>query len=217
MTNRLGASIWQTVHAERRALIRDLERIPPTDWSVPSLCAGWDIHDVVAHLVDSAKTTRLGFIRRLVAAGFDFDRDNAIGISRERASEPARTLAEFRAVLARTSTPPVAEATRLVEVFVHGEDIRQPLGIGRDYPPDQVSTALGYQVKTSVTLGGGKQPATGWRLVATDTAFEHGEGPEVRGRAIALLLAISGRPMAADGLTGAGAQAFYAATTEASR
>lgn len=77
---------------------------------------------------------------------------------------------------------------------MHGEDIRRPLQIVRDYPPIQVAQALRYQVRTRVKMGGGKERAHGWRLVTSDTAFEYGTGPLVRGPAIALLLAVSGRP-----------------------
>ena len=126
--------IWPVVHAERRALIRDLEDLPARQWATPSLCPGWDVHDVLAHLVDDARTTRLGFLRRLAAARFDFDRCNARGVARERRADPRDTLAAFRAVSGRTTSAPAAPATRLVEAFVHGEDIRRPLGLARAYP-----------------------------------------------------------------------------------
>lgn len=208
MTPRRNPDLWPVVHAERLALLGDLEILAPEQWKTPSLCAGWDVHDVLAHLTDTAKTTRLGFIRRMFAAGFDFDKDNAAGVAAQRCEDPAETLAGFRQVLRRTSTPPAAPATRLVEAFVHGEDIRRPLGPHRDYPAIHVATALAYQLRTSVKMGGGRELAAGFKLVATDAAFEHGTGHEVRGPAIALLLAVSGRPVDANELTGPGAGTF---------
>lgn len=121
--------IWRIVHTERGALIRDLEAINPKKWTTPSLCPGWDVHAVLAHLVDDAKTTRPGFVGRMIAAGFNFDRINALGIVRERSADPAQTLAAFREVRGRTTSAPAPLATRWVEIFVHGEDIRRPLGI----------------------------------------------------------------------------------------
>ncbi|MDO6145331.1 maleylpyruvate isomerase family mycothiol-dependent enzyme [Paenarthrobacter aurescens] len=200
--------VWPVVHHERRALLQDLEPLPAAQWKTQSLCAGWDVHDVLAHVIDSAKTTRLNFIRRMIASRLDFDRDNAVGVGLEKTEEPARTLNSLRAVLSRTSGPPAGLATRLVEAFVHGEDIRRPLGIRRDYPADHVATALGYQVRTSRKMGGGKEIADGWSLVATDTHFHHGSGPAVEGPAIALLLAVSGRPIRHDEVSGPGAPVF---------
>lgn len=202
------STVWPVVHQERRALIQDLEPLEPAQWQTPSLCSGWDVHDVLAHVIDTAKTTRLNFIRRMIAARMDFDRDNAIGVQREKTGTPENTIARLRAVLSRTSGPPASLATRLVEAFVHGEDIRRPLGIHRDYPAKHVATALSYQVKTTTKMGGGKEIAEGWRLVATDTPFHHGTGPAVEGSAIALLLAVSGRPIGSDEVSGPGAPVF---------
>ncbi|WP_210065554.1 maleylpyruvate isomerase family mycothiol-dependent enzyme [Pseudarthrobacter sp. PvP004] len=208
MATSSSSTVWPVVHQERRALLQDLEPLPAAQWQTPSLCAGWNVHDVLAHVIDSAKTTRLSFIRRLVASRMDFDRDNAVGVEREKTREPAQTLNGLRAVLSRTSGPPASLATRLVEAFVHGEDIRRPLGIRREYPPVHVATALKYQLRTTTKMGGGKEIAQGWRLIATDTAFDHGDGPAVEGPAIALLLAVSGRPVRDDELSGPGAPVF---------
>ncbi|WP_298253209.1 maleylpyruvate isomerase family mycothiol-dependent enzyme [uncultured Arthrobacter sp.] len=204
MTPASKAEIWAAVHAEHQALIDDLAVLDVAQWKTSSLCPGWDVHDVLAHLVDSARTTRWGFLRGMVAARFDFDRANADGILRARASRPADTLDAFRAVRRHTTTPPAALATRLVEAFVHGEDIRRPLGIARPYPPGLVAAALAYQLRTSVRIGGGRELAHGYHLIATDTAFDHGDGSEVRGPAIALLLAASGRPVGTGEIAGPG-------------
>jgi uncharacterized protein (TIGR03083 family) len=200
--------VGERVHAEREAVIRDLDALTSEQWSTPSLCPGWDIHDVLAHLVDDAKTTRLRFIGQMVAARFDFDRLNQLGIERERASDPERTLDEFRLVSGRTTSAPAPLATRLVEAIVHGEDIRRPLGLHRIYPVDSVSTALRFQLKTSVRQGGGKERAEGLRLIATDCDLDVGAGKDVHGTTRALLLAVSGRPVEPDELSGTGATAL---------
>ena len=202
MRSRTGTSVWAAVHEERRALIADLEHLPDDAWQRPSLCPGWSVHDVLAHLVDTARTTRLGFLRGMVRARFDFDRSNADGVRKHRGSSPAETLEAFRSVQHRTSGPPAPGATRLVEAVVHGEDIRRPLGIVRAYPAASVLAALRHQVETSVKLGGGKERANGLRLIASDMTFEHGSADLVGGPAVALLLAVSGRPVREGELNG---------------
>lgn len=203
-------AIWRAVHLERRRLIADLQGLARDRWETPSLCPGWSVHDVLAHLVDGATTTRLGFLRQMVAARFDFDRANAEAIGRHRASDPQDTLASFRAVTDATDSPPGPLATRLVEVYVHGEDIRRPLGIRSDYPPKRVSTALSYMARTGAGLGGGKERVRGVRLNPVDSDLRVGEGPEVRGRTISLLLAASGRPVHPGELTGPGTKTLVA-------
>ena len=210
-TSQNGSIIWPVVQEERRALIQDLEGLPSAQWQTPSLCPGWTVQDVLAHLTDTAKTTKLSFVRGMVTAGFDFDRANASGIARERRAPSGAALTRFRAAQMRRTGPPVPLATRLVEAFIHGEDIRRPLGIRRMYPAPHVVTALQHQLKKTIKIGGGKEPAEGWRLVSTDAAFSHGSGPEVQGPAIVLLLAVSGRPVHSNELSGPGAEAFLSA------
>lgn len=193
-TRMFPSAVWPVVHEERRRLVADLSVLGDDQWGTPSLCTGWDVHDVVAHLVDSAQTTRLGFVRRLIAARFDFDLDNARGVERERRNDPQETLRALADAAELTCTPPANLATRLVEAIVHGEDVRRPLGIRADYPAAAVLVALEYQLRTGVSMGGGKERARGLRLVAEDAGVSWGEGDEVRGSALDLLLAVSGRP-----------------------
>lgn len=196
--------VWGFVHTERARLVDDLAALPTDAWATPSLCPGWDIHDVVAHLVDSAKTTRRGFARRMVLARFDFDGDNAAGVARQRHTDPLATLAAMRSTIPMTRTPIAPRATRLVEAIVHGEDIRRPLGIAATYAADAVLEALRYQVRTSAVIGGGRERVAGVRLSATDGEFDAGHGDLVRGRTVDLLLAVSGRTVDAAAFDGPG-------------
>ncbi|MBC6450101.1 maleylpyruvate isomerase family mycothiol-dependent enzyme [Actinokineospora sp. HBU206404] len=192
------------VHAERAALIEDLTRLGDEQWDTPSLCEGWTVHDVVAHLINTAKTTRVSFVTTFIRARFDFHRQNASGVERERGATPAETLNRLRQVVSRTSTPPAPLDTRLVEEVLHGEDIRRPLGITHTYAPEAVIRSLQLQARTPASFGGAKELVSGLRLTATDADLTIGEGAEASGPALALLLAISGRRVALDELSGPG-------------
>ncbi|WP_406111625.1 maleylpyruvate isomerase family mycothiol-dependent enzyme [Streptomyces sp. NBC_01003] len=192
------------VHAEREALIDDLAHLKDDQWLKPSLCDGWTVHDVLAHLIDTARTTRLGFVKDLALARFGFNRQNTRGVERERRSTPQETLERFRQVASRTSTPPAPLDSRLVEEVVHGEDIRRPLGLTRTYPPQAVVRSLRLQTRTPASFGGAKELLTRLRLRATDTDLTLGTGPEVTGPALSLLLAVMGRRAALDDLHGPG-------------
>ena len=203
--------VWELVHQERRALIDDLAGLSDEQWESPSLCGGWTVHDVAAHLVDNARTTRLGIVLAMVRARFDFDRQNEAGIAREKGATPAETLDRLRAVVGRRTTPPAPLDSRLVEEVVHGEDVRRPLGIRRDYPSEAVTRALAHQLTTSVALGGGRQRAAGVRLRASDVDVAVGDGPEVSGPVVSLLMVVSGRAQALEDLTGPGLPRLEAA------
>ena len=199
------SDLWDAVHVERRALIVDLQGLGPEQWEAASGCAGWTVHDVAAHLVDVWTTTRLGFARRLLVARFDFDRDNQLGVERERRATPAETLRAMRDAAGRTDAPPAPLASRLVEEIAHGDDIRRPLGIAHPYPLGAVLPALDHQLATPERFGGAKELLGGMRLVATDARLRRGDGPEVRGTALALLLVATGRDVALADLDGDGA------------
>ncbi|MFE7419421.1 maleylpyruvate isomerase family mycothiol-dependent enzyme [Rhodococcus sp. NPDC057529] len=196
--------VWSMVHAERAALIDDLVDLDSERWNEPSLCGEWTVHDVVAHLVDTARTTRLGFVVGLARARFDFDRLNARGVERERGASPQETLERLRRVALRTSTPPAPLDSRLVEEVVHGEDIRRPLGLTRSYPAEAVVRSLRLQTRTPASFGGAKELVARVRLTAVDADISIGDGPDVRGTALSLLLAVSGRRVALDDLDGPG-------------
>ncbi|MEU6841651.1 maleylpyruvate isomerase family mycothiol-dependent enzyme [Streptomyces sp. NPDC046716] len=203
--------VWPMVHEERAALLDDLEHLDAEQWEEPSLCAEWTVHDVVAHLSDTARTTRLGFLAGLARARFDFDRQNTLGVERERGASPQETLERLRQVTSRRSTPPAPLDSRLVEEIVHGEDIRRPLGISHSYAEEAVVRSLRLQARTSDFFGGAKGLVARARLTATDADVSIGNGPQVSGPALSLLLAVSRRRVALDDLEGPGLAALAVA------
>ena len=122
------------------------------------------MHDVVAHLVDVALTTRLGFAIDMAQARFDFDRQNANGLERARGATPQQTLERLRDVATRTSTPPAPLDTRIVEEVIHGEDIRRVVGLRRDYPdeaPSGIAAAAGSACLRRSAAPRNSSPASG--------------------------------------------------------
>ncbi len=206
---------WPLVHAERAALIDDLTGLDDHHWQQQSLCEKWTIHDVLAHLVDNARTTGTGFLIDLVKSRFDFDRYNDRGVRRNRCATPGDTLGQFRQVAPRRSTPPAPIDSRLVEEIVHGEDVRLPLRITRRYPVDSVVRALRSQAHTPASFGGAKELLAQVRVTAEDAEVSIGDGPQVRGTALALLLALSGRTIALGDLRGPGTAALERLTRAA--
>lgn len=196
--------VWPFVREERLALVADLETLTDDQWDTTSLCDGWTVHDVVAHLVDTAKTSGPGFVLGMIAARLDFDRQNQTGVERERATSPAEMLQRLRAVVDLRKSPPAPRDTRLVEAIVHGEDIRRPLGLERDYLREAVVDAFRLQARTSESMGGARKTLAGLTLNATDADLTHGDGPVVEGPALALLLISAGRAAALDELDGPG-------------
>lgn len=199
----MAEDIWPMIHAERQALADDLTNLTDSQWETPSLCTEWTVHQVLAHLLSAARMTPPRFFARFAGAGFNFDRFAARQVARESAAGPAATLAAFRNVRDRRSAPPGPKDTWLGEAFVHGEDIRRPLGLRGSYPADGVVRALRLYARSN-TIIGGRDRVAGLTLRATDADAVIGSGPLVEGSAISLLLAASGRKSALSELTGPG-------------
>jgi uncharacterized protein (TIGR03083 family) len=197
------AEVWPTIHTERAALAADLEALPEDRWETPSLCEGWSVRDVLAHMTGTAKISVPSFVGKFVAAGFSMTRMQDKDIAAERGGSPADTLARFRAQASSTTSPPGPIDTWLGEVVIHAEDIRRPLGIKHQYATDGVVRVADFYKGSNLVIGA-KRRIAGVRLRATDTDWSHGEGPEVSGPIMSLLLAMTGRKAALDDLDGEG-------------
>jgi uncharacterized protein (TIGR03083 family) len=194
---------WPTIHAERRALAADLQTVTGDQWDAPSLCSNWTVRDVLAHMTSAATLTPPSFFGKLISSGFSFDKVQESGVAAQRGSSPAETLAHFEGVVDSVKHPPGPNTTWLGEVIVHSEDIRRPLGIKHSYPTDAV-VAVAHFYQGSNMLIGSKRRISGLTLHATDAEWSHGTGPEVAGPILSLVLAMTGRTVALDDLSGEG-------------
>ena len=201
--------MWGTIEAERRALAEELSGLGPDQWATPSLCTGWTVRDVLAHMTGTAKITPASFFPKLLASGLSFNRLQAKDIAAEKGGSPADTLANFKGVVASRKHPPGPGDTMLGETVIHAQDIRGPLGIGHDYPAEAVVQVADFY-KNSNLIVGTKRRIDGLTLRATDTEWTHGDGPEVSGPIITLVMAMTGRKLPTGALAGDGAATLRA-------
>jgi uncharacterized protein (TIGR03083 family) len=195
---------WEMIKMERAALVDALGELPDADWAKPSLCTGWSVRDVVAHMIATATMTPPAFIARMVVAGFNFQTMTRKGIAQASAGRTnAELVTALRSRVDARTAPPGPATSWLGETIVHGEDVFRALGGYRDHPiADVVAVADFY--KSSNLLIGAKNRIGGVTLKATDTNWQHGAGPEASGPILALVLAMTGRTAALDDLTGPG-------------
>jgi uncharacterized protein (TIGR03083 family) len=198
-----ASSPWPLIHAEREALVADLATLTTGQWATPSLCTGWTVRDVFGHLIATARMTPPAFFAAMARAGFRFNTMSANLIAAETTATPAEALAEFRKLLTATTHPPGPAEAMLGEAVIHGEDIRRPLGIKREYPAEAVTRVADFN-KGSNLLIGSKRRIAGLTLTAADLDWQTGTGPEVTGPALSLVLAMTGRAAAVGDLSGDG-------------
>ena len=190
------------IHAERAALVDDVACLTPEQWATTSLCDGWDIHDMVAHLAATATLSLPRFAKEFLLAGFSSGRivDNQVAEGRRR--EPSETLCALRSAIFSTASPPQPIITRVIEIIVHSEDIRRPLHIWHDYSTTYVADALDYLSRDRSS--GAKARLAGLHLHDTASDTDIGSGLLVEGPAVPLLLAAAGRSVALADLRGPG-------------
>jgi uncharacterized protein (TIGR03083 family) len=195
--------IWPVIHTERRSLAGDLRPLTDEQWDTASLCPGWTVRDVLAHMTSTASLTPPAFFATMIGSGFSFDKLQAKGIAAHRGGSSADTLADFEKVETSAKHPPGPASTWLGEVIVHSEDIRRPLGIAHQYPGEALVQVADFY-KGSNMLIGSKGRIAGLTLRASDAEWSHGTGPEVSGPMLSLVMAMTGRKAALDDLTGDG-------------
>jgi uncharacterized protein (TIGR03083 family) len=199
--------VWPAVHAERKALATDLDGIDDDAWATATLCRGWTVRDVVAHMTATARMTGPSFFPKLVASGLSFSKLQTKGITAQRGNSPADTLAHFKDCIELTTGPPGPDETSLGEVIVHAEDIRRPLGITHSYPPADVIRVADFYTGSNLIIGS-KTRVSGLTLEANDADWRHGAGPMVTGPILSLVMAMTGRKAVLDDLTGEGVAAL---------
>lgn len=194
---------------ERAEFAAFLATLSPEQWQEPTLCTEWCVRDVVAHVVSYDELGTGQLARRFVKGRFVPDRINAVGVADYRSHGPGELLAVLRAhVRPRGLTAGFGGMIALVDGMIHQQDIRRPLGLPREILAARLLPALRFARFAPPIRAFWR--ARGLRLVATDHDWSAGSGPEVRGKAEAILMAIAGRRGVVDELSGPG-QATLAA------
>jgi hypothetical protein len=92
---------------------------------------------------------------------------------------------------------------------VHGTDIRRPLGLERSFPIATLVQVAEFYRRSNLLIGAKKRIA-GLTLRASDAGWSTGSGPEVTGPMLALVLAMTGRSVALEELSGPGVEQLAA-------
>lgn len=209
------ADLMPLVTAERLALIEFLETLAPADWAVPSLCDGWTVQDVAAHLA-SASAIGVGELVVVSArAGFRPNRVNLVNAARWSRRGPRAIIDQLR-VNAEGCRRPLGttKLMALTDSLCHADDIRYPLGRAARPAPEPFALVAdllaGQRWPLTLMVGGhARTVVKGLRLIADDVGWSHGDGPEVHGPAETWLRMLGGRQVGADELTGSGAATLY--------
>ena len=187
---------------------------------MPSLCEGWTVRDVLGHLVMSLETGFGQFLVEVVR-----DRGRVARTSQRLARQvAARPVPELVGILrqrrdAEVSAPGVGPMGPMADTCIHLRDVAIPLGLSTTAPLEDWRRVLAFLVTPRARAGGfvPRGRLRGLRFTATDQEWSGGDGTdEVTGSSEALALAMTGRAIGLDQLSGLGVAVLRARVQAAS-
>lgn len=205
--------VWRAIDDQRRQLVELLEDLTGEEWDHPSLCDGWTVRQVAAHVALQNTTWAAmprGVLDMIRARGMN----GAIhAVACRHALEPTdQIVAEIRdRIGVWRPLPTVTYLESAIDYLVHPQDIAIPLGRSFEMPAD-VAALAAQRVWSSPRMFHARKALPGYRFVASDTDWTAGQGREVSGPIRALLLLLTGRPALLADLSGPGAAVLQSRT-----
>src|SRR5689334_18520640 len=119
-------AVWQHIDTERAWLADLLETLPENAWNHDSLCQGWTVRDVVAHLAMAQARVR-DIAWPALRTGFRYN-----AMIRYAAVRSPLTHQQIVATLrgfvgSRRRAPLVSDVEPLLDILVHTQDVCLPL------------------------------------------------------------------------------------------
>jgi uncharacterized protein (TIGR03083 family) len=203
-------TIRDMIAAQRAELAEVLTRLPEPGWDEPTLCAGWRVREVVAHITMPFRYGRGRFALELAKSRGRFN-EMADRLARRDAAamSPADLAAAVRSNTGHPWQPPGGGyAGALAHDLIHGLDITVPLGLAvLPVPEERLRPVLPSSLTDrSVKFFG--TDLDGIELRASDMDWTLGTGAPLEGAASDLLLVLCGRTLPAGRLSGEPAARF---------
>ena len=194
--------------ANRRLAADFFDTLTEEQLDAQSLCAAWTVREVLAHL---AMPLRMGLghlLVRIVRARGSVNRASeavAAELAQLPVSDLTATLREHADK--RVPAPGVGPMGQLTDGCVHLRDCARPLGLSHDVALDDGRLVLDWLPSRQASLGVvPRGRLDGLSLRATDQDWSWGSGAEVAGPSEAIAMAVSGRRVALEDLSGPGLQ-----------
>lgn len=183
--------IWAVIDGERAGLADVLAGLKAEQWTAASLCEGWQVRDVAAHLTHSHMSPGRVALEAL-KSGLRFD-----PMIRRLALADRRSQADIVAALrgmvgSRKKILGTSDRDPLMDILIHGQDIAVPLGINRAMPVQAAVEVADHLWRMTFPMKPA-QRLQGVRLIATDAEFAVGEGREVRAPIQEIVMILAGR------------------------
>jgi uncharacterized protein (TIGR03084 family) len=164
--------VFSDLFAEGEALDRVVASLDPADWALPTPAPDWTITHQVAHLASIARLVATAaadpatFKAQIAGASNDFDAAVHALLTPYLEFPPAELLKQWRSAreaatralaavpadqvvpwLARPLPPAILACAGIMELFAHGQDIRDTVGASRE-DTDRIGHLVSFAVRT---------------------------------------------------------------------
>lgn len=193
MTTTENSDLQPVVAAQFLGLAGFLDGVTDAQWDSPSLCEGWRVREVIAHMTMAVRYSDEAFMAELADCEYDFPRLSNLIADRDAERPTAELLANLRSDTMLHWVPPGGGYHgALNHVVIHGLDVTAPL----DAPRLATDEAM-VIVLDELSEGNAHEffgiDISERRLEATDLGWSSGSGPVLRAEASDLVLMICGR------------------------
>jgi uncharacterized protein (TIGR03083 family) len=138
-----AAEIPKEVARLRHEFADRIVDLDETAWDEPSWCSGWQVRDVLAHLVTNAESTPWSLMNDLLRGGFRPDHSVNKASQRLRRVQVSELADRLRkAADERLRSGGSSKPFGMGDVVVHSADAFRPLGQDVDVAPDVAASVL---------------------------------------------------------------------------
>jgi uncharacterized protein (TIGR03083 family) len=202
--------LFSRIHHQRLAIVEVLEGLGAEEWETPSLCEGWTVHEVVAHLTMPFKLGVPALVVGLIKARGNFERFSDRYARAQSQVPPSELVSLLHREASNRFTPPgFGPEAPLTDSVIHGYDIAIPTYRSFEVPEGTSNLVLDFLVSKKAERAFTRPGVvTGLRIESSDGTWSYGAGSLVRGPTRSLLLALTGRSSGFTALEGDGVHAL---------
>lgn len=222
MTITEADALWSGIDDQRARTAQLLKMLSPEQWECPSLCDGWTVRHVAAHLTMQQQRWRdaVTFLTRhprmLRSVTLNATVHNSAVLQAQLLTTDQIIEHIVNGIGSRRHNAFVTPLETLTDILVHSQDIAIPLAVHLPMRPELSALAATRRWDTRNTwlaTVNRRLPLNGYQLRATDVNWSRGQGSDITGPIGAILLLLTGRPAALEQLTGEGADALLLTET----
>ncbi|WP_334121705.1 maleylpyruvate isomerase family mycothiol-dependent enzyme [Glutamicibacter sp.] len=190
----LTEKMWDVIVEERLKLCNILRELSPQQWSTPSLCQGWSVQDVAAHLISAPQLDARAMLKLMPSMIIHGYNGMTLRDGQQRGRAGAKAILQQYEQFATCRRGPALVNVKetLTDTLVHFQDLARPLGI-KHKMPQEAAVEVAHRLEGTGMMLGSYKVNRAVKMIASDTDFESGKGDPLIGPIDELVMLRAGR------------------------